>query len=52
MITELSNILNGFTLKEKIGTTVFFIILMITQVITGSSTIALIASIMGFLYVT
>ena len=52
MITELSNILNGFTLKEKIGTTVFFIILMVTQVITGSSTIALIASIMGFLYVT
>lgn len=51
-MTELVNIIRGFSKKEWIGTLLFFVVLMTTQIATGSTLIALFASAMGFLYVT
>ena len=52
MMVELNNILKGFTKKEWLGSILFFVVLMTTQIATGSTLIALFASAMGFLYVT
>ncbi len=51
-MTELRDILKGFTKREWIGSILFFVVLMTTQIATGSTLIALFASAMGFLYVT
>lgn len=52
MLQELKSILKGFTKREWLGSALFFIVLMTTQIATGSTLIALFASAMGFLYVT
>ena len=51
-MTELKNVLKGFTKMEWIGTIAFLVVLLTTQIATGSTLIALFASLMGFFYVT
>ena len=51
-MTELKNVLKGFTKMEWLGTVAFLIVLLTTQIATGSTLIALFASLMGFFYVT
>lgn len=51
-MTELKNVLKGFSKNEWIGTVAFLIVLLTTQIATGSTLIALFASLMGFFYVT
>lgn len=49
---ELQNVLKGFTKMEWMGTIAFLVVLLTTQIATGSTLIALFASLMGFFYVT
>ena len=51
-MTELKNVLKGFTKMEWVGTIAFLVVLLTTQIATGSTLIALFASLMGFFYVT
>lgn len=51
-MTELKNVLKGFTKMEWMGTLAFLVVLLTTQIATGSTLIALFASLMGFFYVT
>ena len=51
-MTELKNVLKGFTKMEWMGTIAFLVVLLTTQIATGSTLIALFASLMGFFYVT
>ena len=51
-MTELKNVLKGFTKMEWIGTIAFLVVLLTTQIVTGSTLVALFASLMGFFYVT
>ena len=51
-MTELKNVLKGFTKMEGMGTIAFLVVLLTTQIATGSTLIALFASLMGFFYVT
>ena len=43
-MTELKNVLKGFTKMEWIGTIAFLVVLLTTQIATGSTLIALFAS--------
>lgn len=51
-MTELLSIFKGFSSKEKFGTLVFLAVLLTTQIVSGSTLVALFASLMGFFYVT
>ena len=51
-MTELKNVLKGFTKMEWVGTIAFLVVLLTTLIATGSTLIALFASLMGFFYVT
>ena len=51
-MTELKNVLKGFTKMEWMGTIAFLVVLLTTQIATGSTLVALFASLMGFFYVT
>lgn len=51
-MTELKAVLKGFTKMEWVGTIAFLVVLLTTQIATGSTLTALFASLMGFFYVT
>lgn len=51
MLKEFGQILGSFDKKEKIGTLIFIITLVLTQIATGSTLVAFIAGMLGVLYV-